>query len=302
MTQTSVHVGRTPAVSVCIPLYMKERFVAGTVRSILDQTFTDFELVVLHNASPDRSAEIVASFDDPRIRLVHNAETIPGPDNVTRAAGLATAPLVKIVAADDTLLPEALERQVAVLADPQIAVVSCRQNMIGEHDEVIYRDRSLRAPDLIGRRNRTTVVRRVVRHVGNPIGAYVNLMYRRSAYEAAGGMPDVPWMAQDLAVVLETLRHGDFYGLDETLVNFRIASGSDSATHGREGLEEQVRYIDTLRRAERAVLRPSDTTYGRLRTPVMRCRHQMIVAAAGPPRSIRTRAATRVLSLSRASA
>lgn len=288
-----------PAVSVCVPLYMKERFIAETIRSVLDQTFTDFELVILHNASPDRSAEIAESFDDPRIRIHHNAETISGPENVEKVVSLGRAPLFKVVAADDLVHPRLLEKQVAVMQDPTIAVVSCRQNMVGEHGEIMYPDRNLRSPDLVGRQDRTTVLRRVVRHTGNPLGAFMSQLVRRSAYDAAGGMPDVPWMALDLDLPLELLRFGDWYGMDETLCDFRIATGSESAVQGNTGIDEQVEYIEELRRRNRHVLRLSDTVYSNLRLPLMRMRHALIVNAAGPKDSLRTKAASRVLGLSR---
>lgn len=291
--------GADPAVSVCIPLYMKERFVAATIRSILDQTFSDFELVILHNASPDGSAEVAESFDDPRIRLYHNTRTVPGPENIARLVLLTRAPLVKIVAADDLLHPTALEKQVAVLHDEEIALVSCRQNMIGEFGEIVCRDRSLRTPDLVGRQDHTTVLRRVVRHGANPIGAFVNVLFRRSAYAAAGGMPDVPFIALDLALWLNVIEHGDFFGMPETLVDFRIADGSASASSGRSGVDLQVRYIQSLRRANHRSVRWTDTAYGAVRTPLMKIRHSLIIAAAGPTYDPRARVATAILGLSR---
>jgi hypothetical protein len=289
-----------PAVSVCIPLYMKERFVERTVRSVLDQGFDDLEVVVVHNASPDRSGEVVRAIEDPRIRVVDNPETVPGPENVARAVGLARAPLVKILAADDVLYPGVLARQVAALADPGVAVVSCRQHMIDEDDRVLYADRSLRHRDLVGRRDRRTVVRRVVRHTGNPLGAYANLMFRRADYEAIGGVPaDAPWIAHDLALALALLERGDLVGLDETLVGFRIVSGSSSSAQSSEGIAEQVEFVRRLRREERDDLRASDLVASSLRMPLMRVRHRLIVAAAGPRDAARTRVARQVLGLSR---
>jgi glycosyltransferase involved in cell wall biosynthesis len=291
--------GKTPPVSVCIPLYRKERYVAETIQSVLNQTFTDFELIILNNASTDRSGEIAESFDDPRITVLHNAETVSAPENFAKLVPLTRAPLVKMVAADDVLHPTALERQVAVLRDPRIALVSCRQNMIGEDSEIIYRDRSLRAADLIGHQTRTTVLRRVVRHGANPVGALVNVMFRRAAYDAAGGIPHAPFVTLDLAMWLEYLRYGDFYGMEETLVDFRIAQGSASAGFGRSGIDDQVRFIHDLRRANADIVRWSDAVYSTLRTPLMRLRHQLIVSAAGNSGSSTTRAAKRVLALSR---
>lgn len=57
--------------SVVIPLYNKELSIANTIQSVLDQTYQDFEIVVVNDGSTDRSAEIVEQINDPRIRLVH---------------------------------------------------------------------------------------------------------------------------------------------------------------------------------------------------------------------------------------
>lgn len=57
--------------SVVIPLYNKELSIANTIQSVLNQTFQDFEIVVVNDGSTDRSAEIVEQINDPRIRLIH---------------------------------------------------------------------------------------------------------------------------------------------------------------------------------------------------------------------------------------
>jgi len=117
---------RIPAVSVCIPLYRKEAYIAETIRSVLAQTFTDFELIVLDNASPDRSAEIARSFRDPRLTVVENPVTIGPTENFAAAVALSRAPLVKVLCADDLLHPTCLESQVEVMAqDPTLAMVIC---------------------------------------------------------------------------------------------------------------------------------------------------------------------------------
>src|SRR5690625_5076160 len=57
--------------SVVIPLYNKELSIRNTLQSVLDQTFTDFEIVIVNDGSTDSSAAIVEEFTDPRIRLIH---------------------------------------------------------------------------------------------------------------------------------------------------------------------------------------------------------------------------------------
>jgi len=57
-------------ISVILPVYNAERWVAESVQSILDQTFTDFELLVVDDASTDGTAAVLRGFDDPRLRLI----------------------------------------------------------------------------------------------------------------------------------------------------------------------------------------------------------------------------------------
>ena len=75
----------SPAVSVCIPVYCGEQFLAETIRSVLAQTYRDFELFILDNASPDDTGRIARSFQDGRIRVETNSTVLPQPQNWRRA-------------------------------------------------------------------------------------------------------------------------------------------------------------------------------------------------------------------------
>jgi glycosyltransferase involved in cell wall biosynthesis len=291
---------RVPAVSVCVPLYRKEEFIAETLKSVLAQTFTDFELVVLDNASPDRSAEIARSFADPRVTVVQHPATVSPIDNFNAVVSLSQAPLVKVLCADDLLHPDCLERQMSVMADPTLAMVSSRMHMIDEHGQVMARDRCLRTPDLVGRQQRPAVVRRLVRHGGNPVGGVNNVVFRRDAFDAAGGFPsDVDFFASDVALWVRLLEHGDFHGLDETLTSFRINSGSHSSGMGREAIRVQHDFVAGLRRDNAGIVRPRDRFFGALRSPLTRLRHHVLFAAAGPARSTSRKLATRLLGAGR---
>jgi glycosyltransferase involved in cell wall biosynthesis len=290
---------RIPAVSVCVPLYRKEAHIAETIRSVLAQTFTDFELIVLDNASPDRSAEIARSFSDPRLTVVENPVTIGPTENFAAVVALSRAPLVKVLCADDLLHPTCLERQVEVMAqDPTLAMVTCRQDVIDESGHVLSHDRGLRSADLVGRQSRPAVVRRLVRHGGNPVGNVNNVVFRRAAFDAAGGFPlDTDFFHLDVSTWVRLLEQGAYHGLGETLTSFRIDAGSHSSGMGGRAIEKQRAFVAGLRRDNAAIVRTSDRLYGAARAPVTWLRHHMIFAAAGAASSPLRRVAAAALGI-----
>ncbi|MFC5060811.1 glycosyltransferase family 2 protein [Actinomycetospora atypica] len=279
----------SPRVSVVVPLYQKERYIGRTIASVLAQTFDDFELVVLDNACTDGSADVVRSFTDPRLRLERNEETIPAPQNFDRAVRLSRAPLVKVLNADDLIYPTALAEQVAVLdADPTLALVSCRHDLVDDDDRVVARDRALRSADLLGRQDAVTVWRRILRHRGSPLGVPGNMLFRRTAYDAAGGFPDNAY-ALDVAMAALLVEHGGFYGMPRTLSAFRLAAGSVTSTAFRRNMTLQHRFLGELRQRHADVVRRRDVAFGLLREPLTVLRSRVMATASVDPATRRHR-------------
>ena len=101
-------------VSVCVPVYNAERWLAGALESAVAQTYEELEIVVADNASTDASAEIASGFDDPRIRVERSGVTIGAVANHNRAIRLSHGAYVKFLHADDLLLPTCVEEMVAL--------------------------------------------------------------------------------------------------------------------------------------------------------------------------------------------
>jgi len=115
----------TPLVSVGLFVYNGERFIEETLRSILNQTFTDFELIISDNASTDRTGEIAEAYAkrDDRIRYYRSEKNMGAGWNVRRVYELATGKYFKQSAADDLLEPDFLQRCVEILErDPDCVV------------------------------------------------------------------------------------------------------------------------------------------------------------------------------------
>lgn len=96
-----------PTISVIIPLYNKEQVVNNTIQSVLNQSFTNFELIVVNDGSTDNSVEVVKSIKDERITIVNQENGGPGKARNTGVAH-SHGEWILFVDADDELLPDAL--------------------------------------------------------------------------------------------------------------------------------------------------------------------------------------------------
>jgi glycosyltransferase involved in cell wall biosynthesis len=276
----------TAQVSICIPAYQAGRFIRSTLESVLAQTFGDFEVVVLDNASTDDTAVIVASFADPRIRLEHNETVLPISANWNRVVSLSRSPMVKLLCADDVIYPRCLESQVAALAAaPSAALVACRRDLIDANGTTVRSGGGLRW--LLGPRDRAEVVRAIVRHGGNPIGDPSSVLFRRAAFDAAGGFSSDQSLLLDIDMWVRLLDHGDFLGQPQSLAAVRL---HESSVTGMTTLDQaaaaQAAMIRELAASAVYRVRAVDRLVGAVVTPVGRFRwhhHQSRAGRRSPP-------------------
>lgn len=122
----------TKKVSVIIPVYNVEKYIAAAVQSVLNQTYTNFELIIVDNDSPDRSIEICQQFNDPRIRIIRQENR--GPSG-SRNTGIrhATGDYIAFLDGDDLWVPSKLMKHVEHLnQNPQLGVSFCYSSFINE--------------------------------------------------------------------------------------------------------------------------------------------------------------------------
>ena len=115
MSAAAPAIGSPPRVSVIIPLYQSERFVAATLASVLAQTIADIDVIVIDDGSTDRGPELARATGDPRVIVVTqpNAGVSAARNHGLR---LASAPIVAFIDADDLWEPNKLEAHLAHLA------------------------------------------------------------------------------------------------------------------------------------------------------------------------------------------
>src|SRR5215207_6745619 len=146
-----------PSVSVIIPAYNHEKFVAECIQSVLNQTFQDFEIIITDDASTDRTVEIIESFDDSRIKLFKHSKnqgvSIAANNCILHAGGRYIAWL----STDDAWYPEKLEIQVRYLDEhPEIGGAFGKAAWIDESGNLIT-DNSFPYLDVFNVPNRSRV-------------------------------------------------------------------------------------------------------------------------------------------------
>ena len=119
-----------PKVSICIPTYNRAKILPYAVNSVLNQTYGDFELLICDDASPDNTAEIVAQWDDPRIRYIRHPQNIQRSRNMRSGFDAATGEYFIKFDDDDALTPTFLEKTVAVLAQHPDADFVCTDHWV----------------------------------------------------------------------------------------------------------------------------------------------------------------------------
>src|SRR5687767_5803737 len=101
--------------SICIPNYNYARFLGRTLRSVLDQSFADLEVIVSDNCSTDDSAKVAGGTGDPRVRLFRNRANVGFAGNLDRAASRAVGDWMILLSSDDLMLDEALATYASVV-------------------------------------------------------------------------------------------------------------------------------------------------------------------------------------------
>lgn len=220
-----------PRVSVVMPAHNVGPYLDDSVRSIIDQTFTDFEFIILDDASTDGSAERLRGWAqrDGRLRFYRNERTL-GPtgnsDFVTRQARSA---LIARMDADDISHPDRLRRQVELLERrPDVVVVGALSDGI----------------DAAGRPVRPRDRWRLVRRSSFVPFPHGSAMFRRHAFEEVGGYREACVGWEELDLFLRMSNRGPICVLPEVLYHYRYRAGSVTVSRPTE----EAARIEGLRR------------------------------------------------------
>lgn len=224
--------GAEPLISVCIPSYKNEEFIAATLESVLKQTYRNLEIIITDDRSPDNTVSAVKRFSDPRIRLFENRLNLGVGGNWNEALSHATGKYIKLMGADDLIYPECIQRQVDALENPEhanVVLAVCNTDVINPSGRVVMR-RRFRFRH--GRSDGKKLIGKCVRWGTNYVGEPVVGLFKREVMARAGMYdPGNPYWL-DLIFWAELLKYGDAFMDQNRLAAFRISGGSVTTSLG----------------------------------------------------------------------
>jgi cellulose synthase/poly-beta-1,6-N-acetylglucosamine synthase-like glycosyltransferase len=219
-----------PRVTVFTPFYKNIAFFDETIASVLSQSYTDFEYLMINDGDPADARRIEETFRDPRIRIINTAS--PLGLSGSRNAGLheARGELIAFIDSDDFCEPGRLRKQVDFLdAHPDHVLVGSGLRYVNEKSETIG-SRSYPETDAAIKARLVAV---------NCI-AQPSVTARRQALMDAGGYTGEFPCAEDYALWIRLARFGKFHNLQEPLVGYRIHLESGKHVLLRPALRDTI--------------------------------------------------------------
>ena len=224
-----------PKLSVCMPVYNNERFLAEAIESIITQTYRDFECIIIDDRSTDRSREIIGKYaaKDNRIIFSVNEKNLGLPGNWNACLRAARGEYIKFLFGDDVLaVPHSLERYVTALdSGSGIALAASSRYLIDERSRVINI-----SSDLLGT-GTSEGARVIIDNLidqQNIIGEPSSVIFRKK--QASRGFHEKYRQIVDLEMWFHLLEQGEFLYIDEPLCSFRIHPGQATQRNFEQGL------------------------------------------------------------------
>ena len=222
---------KRPAVSVIIPTYNRAHLLDRAIESVLDQTYQDFEIIVVDDASVDETEEVVISFADDRINYIRHQKNKGGSSARNTGIKAAKGEFIAFLDSDDEWLAEKPKKQIDKfkMSSKKVGVIYCGHCIVGEEtqevvDEVIF---SLRG----------NVFLNLLKMCITPASS---LVIRRYCFRKAGFFYEVLPSCQDCDMWIRLSRYYKFDLMPEVLVKHHLQGAQISTDLSKKIRETEV--------------------------------------------------------------
>ncbi len=204
------------SVSIIMPAYNSARFIRHAVESVLAQTYTDWELLIVDDCSYDNTEQVVSAIKDPRIRYMRNEQNMGAASTRNRALRQAEGRYIAFLDSDDLWTPDKLEKQIAFMQQNGYAFTFTDYCIINE--DSTPQNKILHMPASLTYRQYCC---------NTAIGCLTVIIDRQMT--GPFEMPDIR-SSHDMGLWLEIMKRGfTAYALRECLASYRIVATSNTA-------------------------------------------------------------------------
>ncbi len=235
---------KNPLISVILPVYNAENYLAESIKSILNQTFKDFELILINDGSTDGSEDIILSFDDERIVYIKNDINLKLIKSLNKGIRAAKGYYISRMDADDIALPNLFEKQLAVFKrDSNVDIINIRSFLMTENGLTYRRSNSIITVNHDVHAH-IVFLQNLISHPGVMLKADILKLHEYCENEK-----EVPF--QDVDLWNRLLNHGHYcYTIDECLLLYRNTPTGVTNTLRTGRLAKRLRYCQNILETE----------------------------------------------------
>ncbi len=220
----------SPKISVCLPAYNRVEYAREAIKSVLSQTYNDYELIISDDASTENIEGMVSSFNDKRLKYFKQKVNLGFIKNWNFCLDKSRGSYIKILGDDDVLLPDCLEKSVRVLEDKKVVGMVCSDywtiDGVGKLiDSKQFNSESFRVFKESKIENGRQFIKEYffgARRVGLPSA----ILFKKDLLRVVGNFDEAAGSPADIDLWLRILRISDFYYIDEKLLNMRWHEGN----------------------------------------------------------------------------
>jgi glycosyltransferase involved in cell wall biosynthesis len=225
-----------PLVSVCMAAYNHAPFIRAAVESVLQQTVSDWELLITDDGSSDGTLAAISDLVDPRIKLSRFSENRTACVALNSCIRQAQGQFIAILNSDDLWVPEKLERQVDIMREqPNTAAVFTLATMIDERGNLLPQSHRHYGVFQQSNRDRLSWLRRFLLQ-GNCL-CHPSALVRSSTYKTVGLYDPCFAQLPDLDMWLRVCLHHDIWVIQEPLTLFRVLDHERNASGERPDVQ-----------------------------------------------------------------
>jgi glycosyltransferase involved in cell wall biosynthesis len=223
---------KKPLITVAIPVFNGEKEIADAIQSVLNQTYLDFELVVIDDCSTDQTLNVARSFSDPRIRIMENEVNLGYIGNFNRTVNEAKGMYLKILCHDDVIVPNCLEMQIEPFIGGRgeyIAISTGLKKVVNNKRVEVLKPQGLKGSTRYVDGN--SVIRKCVRAGRNLIGETSVTLVKTEDLRNIGSFETKYTL--DLNMWFRVLQLGGLYFTSAIVSEFRIIDTSGTAAQSK---------------------------------------------------------------------